>query len=132
MPLCTALQLLPRHPRNHEVMMYFQTTVRFISAIVGALAAFYLGAHLFHALGYVSDQELEHVGGMYARLLSPITSLDWVTQRTTLVVVVMLLLQALLVTTLFHRWSYRPIAKLNPLARQITTGGEEACGTRIP
>jgi len=99
--------------------MYFQVTVRFISAIVGALAAFYLGARLFHTLGYLSDQEVEHVGWMYAQLLAPITTLDWTSQRTILIVAVLLSVQALLIATLFRRWGYRPMRTLDPIVRQV-------------
>ena len=113
--------------------MLFQTTVKFLSALVGSLVAFYLAAHLFHAMGFMSAYELQRVGWMYNQLLEPITSLDWTTQKTSLIALAAIAVQALLVGVLFRKWSYKPVTKIDPLARvERTAGGVIASGERLP
>ena len=113
--------------------MLFKTTVKFLSALVGSLVAFYLAAHLFHAAGFMSAYELQRVGWMYNQLLEPITSLDWTTRKTGLIAIAAIAVQALLVGAMFRKWSYKPVTKIDPLARvERTTGGVIASGERLP
>ena len=113
--------------------MLLQTTVKFMSALVGTLVAFYLASHLFHHMGFLSAYELQRVGWMYNQLLEPITSLDWAVQKTALIAIAALLVNALLVGILLKKWSYQPVKKIDPLARlEKSTVGVIASGDRLP
>lgn len=98
--------------------MFVWTAVRFAVTLIGSLFAFYLGAVLLHAAGYLGDQELQQVRWLYNRLLSPITSLSVTTQKTVLVLAVALGVQAFALSYLFGRWSYRPVKRFDRPARQ--------------
>lgn len=113
--------------------MLFQTTVKFMSALVGTLLAFYLASHLFHHMGFLSAYELQRVGWMYNQILEPITSLDWAVQKTALIAIAALLVNALLVGMLLKKWSYQPVKEIDPLARlEKSNVGVIASGDRLP
>ncbi|QOV87938.1 hypothetical protein [Humisphaera borealis] len=113
--------------------MLFQTTVKFLSALLGSLVAFYLASHFFHAAGFMTAYELQHVQWMYNQLLEPVTTLDWKTQKTALIALGAIGVQAVIVVALFRKWGYKPVRNIDPLARLARpTGGMIASGERLP
>lgn len=118
--------------------MILQTVTKFVTALIGSLAAFYLASHVLHAIGFMNAQELQRVVWMYNQLLEPVIHLSWTTQRTILIVIVALSLQTLVVAYLVRRWAYKPSVAADPLARlqrkepSLVTSSEHLMSRDVP
>jgi hypothetical protein len=78
--------------------------LRFLSALLGSLAAFFIAAHALHAGGYISAHTLDRVDEFFRLLIAPLTSLEPGTGKTLLILAMALLAQGLLIALLFHHW----------------------------
>jgi hypothetical protein len=92
----------------------FGVTVRFLSALVGSLAAFFLVAHAAHAGGLIGAYSVARVDEFYTLAVRPITTMEAATRQTLLVVSAALVGQGLVIAVLFARWGRPPAVK--PLA----------------
>lgn len=82
--------------------------IRFVAALVGSLAAFFLACHAAAAGGYMSPYALGHVDEFYATIVRPVTSLEPATRKTLGVAAAAIVLQGLLIAALFRKWDRQP------------------------
>jgi hypothetical protein len=88
--------------------------IRFLSALLGALAAFFIASHVLHTAGYISPYTLERVNELFRLLIRPVTTLEATTGKTALIVAAAILIQGLAFLLLFRRWD-RPANKIVPV-----------------
>ena len=89
----------------------FGVTIRFLSALVGSLATFFLVAHAAHFVGLIGVASIYRVDEFYTLALRPIATMEPVTRQTVLLVAAALVAQALLIAVLFSRWNRVPAVK---------------------
>lgn len=93
----------------------FATIIRFIGATVGALVAFYFASHLVYAMGRMDAISIQSVDHFFAVILTPISSLEWVIQKTMIVVAVAAAMQLFVLERLFRKWANCTAAETCPV-----------------
>jgi hypothetical protein len=95
----------------------FGVTVRFLSALLGSLATFFLVAHAAHLGGLIGAHSIYRVDEFYTLALRPITTMEAATRNTLYVLMAALVVQGLAIGALFGRWSRPAAAKPLPVER---------------
>jgi hypothetical protein len=89
--------------------------IRFLSCLLGSLAAFFVAAHLMHSAGYISAYSLERVDEFFRLLVRPVTTLEAAAGKTVMIVAIAIIVQALAIFVLFKRWDRPPSKKAVPV-----------------